>query len=430
MRLDQRPPELPPHRPRLRRGGSALQTIDVELETITPIIGGTARAGGPRHAAEALFRAPEIAAQIRHWWRVLEAPGHASAADLYTREAELFGEVHLTARRSAVEVNVATVGAVGLDGERVTDPIEMYALWPARGDDWLARWRPGARLRVTIRMPASERVSLERALKAWILLGGYGGRTRRGCGSISPAAADRADWLPPHATRAALATALGAPALWNQAPLRAVPSLGGSVLAIGPASDNAGRAWRHALGWLRDFRQKPGATDDDARGAGAGPRPGRSRWPEPDKIRHLGAHRDGHGPRPEHGPAPAWPRSAFGLPIAFAAWDNDLALTWRRGQDVFKRLSSPLIVKPLALANGRFVPLALWMYREDPPGGEVVLQRGRTVVRGSATPFGLVNAPGDPPAGALLPFRPLRRAATVRDAFFDWIGRHGGTLMP
>jgi CRISPR-associated protein Cmr1 len=155
-------------------------------------------------------------------------------------------------------------------------------------------------------------------------------------------------------------------------------------------------------------------------------RPSISNWPEADKIRHLTDKRKDHPPR--YGADPAWPRAAFGLPIVgqFQTKARDggiydepdpFELTWKDGEGLHNRLASPLIVKAMPLANERFVPVALWLERAWPPGGQVVLRKNKTEdVPKSAAPFDKLLGEKDP---ALFP--PLRGKTSLRAAFLDWL---------
>src|SRR5690606_28066325 len=133
---------------------------------------------------------------------------------------------------------------------------------------------------------------VKNSLRAWILFGGYGGRTRRGLGSLK-VIADASDWLPSAATRDALSAVFGMDVF--AAPTRAVghvPWLGGAAIHVGKTGRDASKAWITALDWLKEFRQgTKGQPGDRAREPGTGKaqpqRPSISNWPEADKIRHM-----------------------------------------------------------------------------------------------------------------------------------------------
>jgi CRISPR-associated protein Cmr1 len=217
-------------------------------------------------------------------------------------------------------------------------------------------------------------------------------------------------------------------------PALPVPSLSGSTLLIGNhfRRERPQQAWQEALGWLRDFRQQP----DFAREPGRPP--GRSRWPEADKLRHITG-RLGHPPRYTDR-TPAWPRAEFGLPIVgrFQGQGEppDFQLTWqsderpRDPQERIKdRMASPLIVKALPTLQG-FRPCALWLARTNPPGEVVAMERderaGRVMpIPGSNARFGFTGTPADQRKAIELR-APLARKPSVRDAFLDWVrGREG-----
>jgi CRISPR-associated protein Cmr1 len=143
--------------------------------------------------------------------------------------------------------------------------------------------------------------------------------------------------------------------------------------------DDAMRAWELAINWLSDFRHKPGDGGDFARGAVSNKRPGRSRWPEADKVRVL-TRRHANRHAPLHNTKPVWPRAGFGLPIVGQFIDKgegdpgNYTIVWYdRHGDKKDRLSSPLILKAMPLANGKYVPAALWLHRAFPEGGQAGL---------------------------------------------------------
>jgi CRISPR-associated protein Cmr1 len=334
------------------------------------------------------------------------------------------------------------------DGEKVKDDInlarvEAYAMFGARAEvekhgRRIARVKepPGQRvlpdvlftLRVRV-ADAAFREQVEDTLRAWVLFGGIGGRTRRGCGSLAfqDTATARPSWLPqPDSIRFELGEAT---AVQREVAGR----LKGATWCIGASSKRAIDAWEVALGWLREFRQGPASTTSlnrlHARAAGkASTKPGRSNWPESDKLRRLGLITDGHPPRFDS--TPAWPRASFGLPIVMDFKDGQpgkkkAELVWTGGD----RLASPLILKPLQLADGRYAPLALWLERELPPNAAVFVKDNRTLPGGVST-----DAPFDHMKGGrdTDQFDALVGKTTVREAFIDWLcakpGIRKGTL--
>jgi CRISPR-associated protein Cmr1 len=441
------------------RGGEEIREIAVCLQVVTPILGG----GAYLRAVDAvdIIRAATVRGHLRFWWRALYASQCSSSQELYERESELWGRAATDeGGRSAVEVriDVEKAGAIDRSDIRLYDSSDgnatpgAYALWPARAvkktnTPPAPRRISGTQFRLTLIAPANCETELRNALRAWILFGGYGSRTRRGLGSLG-VLEDTGSWLPSAATREALATLFGfdifaAPKLTPGD----TPWLGGAALQVGKAQGDAMQAWTTALDWLKEFRQgTSGARRPDP--AGNNQRPSLSNWPEADKVRRLSSAKKGlrWAHRPQHNATPAWPRAAFGLPIIGQFqqqsreprpgwkkgdkrpknlyWDelppshpnygtepDGFELRWRSGNTEHDRLASPLIVKALPLADDTFVPCTLWLSRAY-PAGEVIL-RG---VNNSQAPFDRLVAPGDTPR-----FSALAGKHSLRQAFLDWL---------
>jgi CRISPR-associated protein Cmr1 len=441
-------------------------SLRVRLRTLTPILGGSS---APRELDKLdPIRAPSIRGHLRFWWRALHAHAYATPAELASRERELWGGVGQSeGTRSLVELRVE------VDPESLSeDPSNVrqgspgfYALWVAssqksKGEGEIPpapRWKPALGFWLHIRAPAELLPEVERSLRAWVLWGGYGSRTRRGLGSLT-VVDERETWLPRQPTRAEWSRLFPGCPLFGALPpegARQVPLLRGARLVFGSSRPDAEGAWEIALGWLREFRQgegrfppgarvapprKPGDSISEVAREPSSGRPGRSYWPEADKVRQLFVHSKGkpwaHVPRAQYrSPAAAWPRAGFGLPLAlrfqrFARtkvkgepampYDEppDIELKWHDGQGVRERFASPLIVKAMPLADGSFVPIALWLRRAWPSQGRVVLVSGRhspVPGRDASASFERLLAPGDT---AL--YAPLLKS-NLEDAFLDWV---------
>jgi CRISPR-associated protein Cmr1 len=195
---------------------------------------------------------------------------------------------------------------------------------------------------------------VEPALWAWVNFGGLGSRTRRGCGAIVCkvlAPKDRNELL------ARLKTFLQAP----NAQSREWPTLAAAFL-VGQEQGSAIMAWNEVIKHFQHFRQGEG-LGRNPRQQGSN-RPGRSRWPEPETIRRVTRQRLSRHSRLTDIPDDAFPRGELGLPIVFHFKDEkagdprDTVLYPDNDSDSgCERMASPLILKPLALANGKFVPL-------------------------------------------------------------------------
>ncbi len=401
------PPRLPAPVRRVQRDGAAPGSFSVDIETVTPILGGAPETRAIDRVD--VIRAPTIRGHLRLWWRALQRDPElfADAARFAAAEAALWGRAADAAGgRSQVAVSVEMLQPARIDEGNVNvSSVEGYALWPARRNEQdpapAPRRQPGLRFRLHVTAPAPDLPAVRNAVRAWILFGGYGGRTRRGVGSLTVAEEEQTEWLPhldrPDSPagrgqlRQRLKAVFGAD-VFAPAPLAmpSFPVLAGAALVIGAFDRSGMKAWKEALEWLRDFRQRALARD-----RGTEPRPGRSRWPEPDKLRRLfntcaAAH------QPRYDALPVWPRAQFGLPIlgrfsnAGPGEPPPFELTWQNDKgDVQERMASPLVVKALPVVGG-FFPCALWLTRDYPPGRVVVVRqenRARGAVAGSAADF-------------------------------------------
>jgi CRISPR-associated protein Cmr1 len=419
---------LPEPRRRRVRGGPVTSSFSVNVVTATPILGGGSRAR--KLDNEDAVRAPTVRGHLRFWWRALYAGKYGSAADLYAAEAALWGKAAGDkGGRSAVDIRVDGVENVGDASTEASDPMRSesaYALWPARGqqgeaDATAPRRKPGVRFTLSVIAAEVSEPEVRNAVRAWLLFGGYGSRTRRGVGGLS-VVGDRPSWLPKEANRDGFRELFDTDVFASSGrPPTDTPVLAGAALYVGPTDPDAQKAWLTALGWLKEFRQGTGGDGGQrAREPGRDRRPGISNWPEPDKIRHLTRKISAH--RPRYGTDPAWPRAGFGLPIigrfqmkgrdgVSVAEPGPFTLKWRKGEQSHDRLASPLIVKALALTNG-FAPCALWLNRSYPSGGEVYLDG----MPGSGAPFDRLLGAGDRPQ-----FNALAGKSTIREAFLDWL---------
>jgi len=462
--------DLPPRRV---ASTEARSEFAVSLAIVTPILGGGYRA---RELDDIdIIRVPTVRGHLRFWWRALCAGEFKNSTALYEREAQLWGGPgggieKAPALRSPVEVRIEVTG----DGTRETSDIDpqntlgAYALFPARSERRQASAEPrprrtGVAFRLTVSAPTASIVAVRDAVRAWILFGGYGGRTRRGLGGLTVTGPDAATWLP----RAGRPLAEELRRLFDRnvfaggGTARQTPTLAGAALStIGAIESTGVAAWHTAVEALRLFRQgtspdrapaSPGdwarqpGVDRDSKRPSTGPskRPSISNWPEPDKIRRLADRAFRTGPyvhEPRHNETPVWPRAGFGLPIVgrFQTQGRNgdryheppaFTLKWRestRAGKIRERLASPLIVKALPLGDGRFVAIALWLHRAW-PAGEIVLEIENKVVPGSAAPFDALVAPGDTPCFTALDGKP-----TLQSAFFAWLARRPGvvTVVP
>jgi len=346
-----------------------------DLELITPLFGGGAQTRTPDQ--DLPIRPTSIRGQLQFWWRATVGATSSTVQDLRQAQTALWGNTEVA---SSVELWLETYRAGSpqpcASFERDwKDPNRYrsmptwnppfggsalpYALFPFQGQLGSGRTRievePArcilqASFRLCLRCPPQKRSEVEQVVRTWVVFGGLGSRTRRGCGSIRCKTLDPKD-------RQDL---IGVLQSYRQdQPVRDWPTLAKAIL-IGPENTNPLAAWNEVISLLRDFRQGVGL----GRNPGQDPkRPGRSRWPEPETIRRVTQQRHfGHQPLSRI-PSHAFPRAEFGLPIVFHFKDKgdpqDTVLYPGPGSNGSPRdrMASPLILKAVALQNGRYVPM-------------------------------------------------------------------------
>jgi CRISPR-associated protein Cmr1 len=444
------PNSLPAPVRRSRRNEAPRESFSLEIETVTPILGG---APETRTIDEIdVIRVPTIRGHLRFWWRALYGAGYHTPAELFAAESALWGRAaDENGGRSEVEITVEVRRPVPRPDPNDVDyrTPGSYALWPAMAIKESGKERPPApRYPASVHFgfhlsgPEKRILELRNVVRAWLLFGGYGSRTRRGLGSFALVGPrGQVQWLPSiedpddidptdlqSEFRAELDRLFGQDVFAGEARAGQTPSLAGGTLLLGGLHrrDGAQRAWLEALHWLRDFRQQP----DFARERGSPP--GQSRWPEADKLRHL-TQKFGH-PARYTDPAPAWPRAEFGLPIVgrfigqgepdpfVLAWEIDEASARPEEDRTKDRLASALIVKPLQTVQG-FYPCALWLNRAVPPGKVVAID-----IPGSSAPFESLGTQSDLRLADRLR-APFARKPSVKTAFIDWVKAKEGVVQ-
>jgi CRISPR-associated protein Cmr1 len=196
--------------------------VDIQLAVVTPLFGGGA---APRVSDGLLpIRGAAVRGHLRFWWRACHAHLFADAADLFARESAVWGETAGGAGGggpSAIDVEVRIVDPGTCESyfpwrdelNQEAQPrwrfqgspsFPDYALFPFQGVPKHGfppeQWQPppsdpliGVKFRLQLTVSPSRSSPLprdelataaERAVAAWVLFGGIGARTRRGCGSL------------------------------------------------------------------------------------------------------------------------------------------------------------------------------------------------------------------------------------------------------
>jgi len=310
------------------------------------------------------IRVPTLRGHLRFWWRAFFAYKYPTVAALKEAENRYWG---CTENSSSIRLFVHSYRAptpATIPASRPTDRFPIpeeprYALFPAQQDHKnIGKLSPrGASFKLEVATSNEDaKVQAQLALFALANFGGYGARSRRGCGTFY------SENFVPDLSKASVndvLTYLRKPFLpmGKVAPATDWPSLKGSVIVLGPRAMPVQEAWQAVIGLYRDFRQ-----DRPNRGGG---RPGRNRWPEPDSVR---LDRDTHSPN--HSPIQMtgdYPRAIFGLPIIFHfkdVRDGDPAdqTLEPSTEDQGGRLASPFILKPLMVSPTHAFPMVMRLH--------------------------------------------------------------------
>ncbi len=315
-------------------------TLNLKLKTVTPILGGGVFA---RELDDCeVIRVPSIRGQLRFWWRA-QCDGPLTPSELKEKETALWGGLgtgkEATPTRSRVRISVGEVTKKGVVQEY--DP--KYILWPAETDG-SQLWQEGIEFELKIQFPAEYEVEIEQTLSAWLCFGGYGSRTRRGVGKVSPACPKSYELVPEKSNEEQIKALLGGETFTRLSTLSDWPRMRGIKLAVGKKVKDAQEAWKDSTSWLKEFR-----TGKDPK------------WPETTQIRPLNQSQQS---------APSkkvLPRASLGLPIDMKKPEN-YSIGWVEigKQKPHDRLASPLITGCMPLHAKEFVPFALWLGRGYP----------------------------------------------------------------
>ncbi|MGQ5710295.1 type III-B CRISPR module RAMP protein Cmr1 [Desulforudis sp. DRI-14] len=347
-------------------------------ELITPLFGGGVEPGETDPVT--IIRGPAIRGQLRFWWRACRGGRfNGDLAAMKEAEDKLWGaastekkpmpsqvEIVISIEQSGEDEHPFEVVAGSMEGRKgkpkpkpkaneIVAP--AYAAFPLQPSEKEMRAggigmqtktvRTKVRFTLKITYPEKRREEVEAALWAWETFGGIGARTRRGFGALKLVSVDGRPVTPPRADEVEAKIREG---LQKYVVSGTWPA-GVPHVSLNPRMKVTDRhaapkaAWEYLIKRLRDFRQsRPGASTKQ---------PGRSRWPEPDEIRRLTDCRCDRHAKPLS-TVRKFPRAAFGLPIVFHFKDEKIGDpydTTLQGRD-YERLASPLILRPLAYADG------------------------------------------------------------------------------
>jgi CRISPR-associated protein Cmr1 len=350
------------------------ETWTLELRTITPMFGGSAttREVDPQNP----IRPSSVRGHLRFWWRAIAGAKFSSAQELFEAEAKIWGKAAEKNDKAgssgpglvSLRIEILSSGnrqrcAIYPTGKSFPDfgQYPGYALFPFQGkanrdgvQEQPSEMLTDIRFKVVLSYPAERASEIQMAVNAWVMFGGIGARTRRGCGSLE-AVTPSIKLSPVKRQNANLLT------------------LASDRYFVGKLQKDPVRAWKEAVEMYRDFHQK----EHFARNEGSERnRPGRSRYPEADTIRRLS---NTHAPKhaPKH-VVQGFPRADLGLPIVFHFKDDregdpqDHTLQGKQTNQT--RFASPAITKAIAVPGGYYAVLVILDAPHVWKNGDLVLK--------------------------------------------------------
>jgi len=335
----------PPHwvPPRLSH-----ESLTLDIDVITPMFGGGYEPG--QVDADCVVRAAEIRGHLRYWWRAVGAARFSSPKELFDAEEGLWGSTECpgTVR---TEVRIVNPGrsrpytAIAGKPSSKTGSGVGYFLFPFQAKK---TGTPGAEAREDVRfslrleVPGSRREEVERAVRAWLTFGGVGARTRRGCGSLR----GPKEYLPPPDEpdfRGWLAKI--APASPPNSPLTSVLS----VVLLGPKANDAMDAWRQLATFWAQFRKGHvgGVPYQSMSG---------SHWADYDTLSST-----------PHARMQRFPMNKpfLGLPLIYQKF-RGAPFSGTLEPEGSGRMASPVILKPVGLADGSTSPMIALLAAKEP----------------------------------------------------------------
>lgn len=392
------------------KDGSIIQQRKYQL--ITPLLGGGVKAGETDPIT--VINGKSVRGQLRFWWRATRG-GQFGGSLQRMREVEelIWGAAsdESNKRPSLVQIVITIDSAGQPESYRDWCPNELkYAAFPLQRSNASIRHQVKFMLHASFearqinftdaqegRRTIDAATEVNAALWAWETFGGIGARTRRGFGALQLLSlGENGERRPIFWGEDGNTANTISPMDRLKAGYRQYYSVGDFPMGVACLPENLGRlvlcratdcldAWTKLIRRLKDFRQmRPG-----------GPAPGRSKWPEPEHIRRITGQR-----LPRHGLIPpnvdSFPRMQFGAPIVFEfRHDNDAnprdpnadprktVLQFENQNKPIQRWASPLILRPLAIGQGGFAALAVYLKGSNPPFPPALYEAdGRTLVRG------------------------------------------------
>lgn len=168
------PPEVKPS------GARYGETIEVKVELISPMLGGGVTPNEPDEVG--WLRASAVKGQLRFWWRALYAHTFNKTNEMRERERELFGGPITFPKGSSTPEGGPGVLRLSVESSRATQG--RHHIQGRRQPSLAPEASATVRFQLTTGKDSAERAEIDATIRAWLTLGGVGGRTRRAAGAI------------------------------------------------------------------------------------------------------------------------------------------------------------------------------------------------------------------------------------------------------
>lgn len=359
----------------------------LQLKVITPMFGGgyKSREVDPVN----IIRPAAIRGHLRFWWRATAGARYDSLEEMFHAERMLWGGAVEKGKEKecvgqvAIKVTISDTGGskkyseIAPKSTPQQGPLTGYFMFPfqeQKGDTPApeasgrvnVQFRLVVKLSTTLSDSESQKNEVRRAIQAWIAFGGVGARTRRGCGALQVVGGDAHQWMPP-ADRNARKSWFEQLIVSEQRQPRWT-ALAGVHVIIGSAKTDAMQIWSELAKFWARFRKGHVGSIQYSPMSGA-------------KWRDYRKELLPFSKNPTDYVRLAKP--FLGLPIIYQKFTNAPYAPTIESESS-GRMSSPVILKPLALANGQFVPIVAVMSAPSP--NKIKVKEGANVREVSLLP--------------------------------------------
>jgi CRISPR-associated protein Cmr1 len=345
------------------------ETWTLTLTTITPMFGGsaTAREVDPTHP----IRPAAIRGHLRYWWRATTGAQFTTPEELYNAESALWGKPSNPNNKDEdphgkvlIRVKLLSKGDEALLRTYLPEkpspqfgPQAGYFVFPFNEDkqgNSISNGRKNIKFELQVQFLRQDATTstnrgltpeqveeVRRTVQAWLLLGGVGARTRRGCGALR---CEEKGWLPSSTNDTIfLQRLLGS----VTAPQR-FPSLYKTWIVLGNSERDAEVCWRR-LGTFWHRLRKGHFTPK---------RPNYEPMSGCEWRDHATLKRDAQRN------SIVLSKPYLGLPIIYQKFAGSFSGTLEAEQS--GRMASPIILKPVAFADGTILPMVACLSAPEP----------------------------------------------------------------